>query len=744
MKLKFLTCTYLEKEMKSILYELNEDDVTLETFPSICINSKRFNSEYFKTYKQETNCKNIVIGSYGCLEKLNNSHISKSLDIHIKPVCFDWLLNKDLVDSKEIDHFITSPGWLSDWQNIVIDQWGLDNKTSESFFENKSKSILVLDTNVYKGLSEHIEAFSSFTKQPVKTLTVGTEHLKNKVNEYIKNFQHTQTMESLKEKLYEQSSTIAEYSMMLDFFSQLEITTSEHDVMSQYLDLINRLLGPETCVLASYHNDVLHHWLGSNNITELPSGVTEIVGAENTFFWLKDRLGFIIKSKKKENYTNVIYVNNFRFNDYNKKYASILSNIIGILDIGLSRARNYLKYLDTIDQRKLMDTYFRQLLEDSSEPILIVDKNFVPTDCNKMFLKTFECNEDDLLNQDIISELIPYSLEIKSETKKNTDKRSDVIRVKTSIMNSTKSKIDYEILSYPIIKEDELFGHYIIYNELTELKSFKSMITQKNSDLQTALNDLKDTQDKLIESKKTAALNIAIAGVSHELNGSIGNSLTLTSFLIKSKEGLIKQYENNKLTKSSLEDFMSNLDETIDILNRNLIVAKNFIADFKQISIDQSSHEFRVFELKSYLHSILTTLKPLTKNKKHDVNIHCPNDIIMRSYPGALSQIITNLIQNSYHHGFKDIDKGLITIDVSLKNEKVIIIYKDTGSGITDEIVHKVFEPFFTTKREEGGSGLGLNIVYSLTKDTLKGDITCDNHVEIGVLFKLSLPINVE
>jgi signal transduction histidine kinase len=182
-------------------------------------------------------------------------------------------------------------------------------------------------------------------------------------------------------------------------------------------------------------------------------------------------------------------------------------------------------------------------------------------------------------------------------------------------------------------------------------------------------------------------------------------------------------------------------------LLRNLTRAAELTKSFKQVAVDQSSEQPGTFALKEYLSEIITSLRPEFKNTSHQIEINCPAEIKLSSYPGALSQIITNLVINSMRHGFQPSTAGLITIEattltVGESAQRLVLHYSDNGRGISPDIIDKIFQPFFTTNRQAGGTGLGLHIVYNLVIHKLKGTIRCDSVEGLGATFKIDIPMN--
>ncbi|MDX8400344.1 MAG: HAMP domain-containing sensor histidine kinase, partial [Gallionellaceae bacterium] len=133
-------------------------------------------------------------------------------------------------------------------------------------------------------------------------------------------------------------------------------------------------------------------------------------------------------------------------------------------------------------------------------------------------------------------------------------------------------------------------------------------------------------------------------------------------------------------------------------------------------------------------------LGPRLKKGHVEVSVDCPKDLAVDGLPGALSQVLSNLIMNSLIHAFGVDQLGHINITVRTENNWLELSYSDDGKGIPPELHGKVFEPFFTTLRSEGGSGLGMHIVYNLVTQSLKGSITMQSELGQGTVFILRFP----
>ena len=274
-----------------------------------------------------------------------------------------------------------------------------------------------------------------------------------------------------------------------------------------------------------------------------------------------------------------------------------------------------------------------------------------------------------------------------------------------------------------------------ITNELEE------RVKDRTIALQDSLDQLENAQSQLIESEKMSALGNLVAGVAHEVNTPLGISITAASIFKNEIKVIQDQINEEKLTKSALHNFIETITEADDILIKNLDRAALLIKNFKKISVDQSSEDIRDFELNSYMQEILTTFKSELRHRPVSLEIKFKDDAIsMHSYPGAIAQIVINMLQNTLVHAFDEQQEGKISIQTQKQGDKARIIFSDDGKGLDKSIADKIFEPFITTKRNEGGTGLGLNITYNLVTQQLKGTVRIDSEHKKGTSFIIEIP----
>lgn len=273
-----------------------------------------------------------------------------------------------------------------------------------------------------------------------------------------------------------------------------------------------------------------------------------------------------------------------------------------------------------------------------------------------------------------------------------------------------------------------------------------SALTESNRQINKTLEQLKNTQLTLVESEKMASLGSLVAGVAHEINTPIGVSVTAASFLQDEVIALKKKFDDNTLSRSYMETLIERILESNRLLNNNLDRAADLVQSFKQVAVDQSSAACYSFKVAENINQVVTSLKHKLKqgSSKVQVNVTCPEDLSIYSFPGSFTQIYSNLILNSLIHGFENWDGPReIYISIAQKGDFLTIDYKDTGKGIPEDIGNRIFDPFVTSKRGEGGSGLGTHIVYNIVKQLLKGNIQYIAETQ-GAHFSIQIPYQLK
>ena len=268
--------------------------------------------------------------------------------------------------------------------------------------------------------------------------------------------------------------------------------------------------------------------------------------------------------------------------------------------------------------------------------------------------------------------------------------------------------------------------------------SLMRLLAQQMSDVN---EELRRTQVHLVQTEKMASLGGLVAGIAHEINTPIGTALTAITTLDEHLRLFISKSETGRMKKTDLDRFTGAVAQASGFMQSNLGRAAELIQSFKAVAVNQTVDECRRFSLQASLQDILTSLGPRLKKSNHGVRLECPPTVELVSYPGALSQVVTNFVMNALVHAFPEGARGTLTLVVVEPDARTVELrFADDGVGIPAEILPRVFDPFFTTRRNGGGTGLGLHIVYNLITQRLGGRIDVDSVVGRGTVFIVTLP----
>jgi len=220
-------------------------------------------------------------------------------------------------------------------------------------------------------------------------------------------------------------------------------------------------------------------------------------------------------------------------------------------------------------------------------------------------------------------------------------------------------------------------------------------LQETNAELHEALESLKLTKGELVRSEKLAALGSLVAGIAHELNTPIGNSVTVASTLHDDTRDLRRAVKEGNLRRSAMEAYFGIIEKGTELLLRNLGNAHDLIASFKQVAADQASNQRRNFDLKETIEGIMVTLVPMYKKTPFVLVSELAPDIKMNSYPGPLGQVLTNLVTNALTHAFEERKHGTMRLTTRLVDEThAELLFSDDGVGIPVENLPRVFDPF--------------------------------------------------
>jgi signal transduction histidine kinase len=317
-------------------------------------------------------------------------------------------------------------------------------------------------------------------------------------------------------------------------------------------------------------------------------------------------------------------------------------------------------------------------------------------------------------------------------------KKKDELDFLVESINRTRIKLQQDIQ-----RREEAENALINLSADLEIKVFErtEKLVESNKKLQQSLDDLMMAKDQLVQAEKMASLGQLVAGVAHEVNTPLGICVTSISALEETVEQVKNGLTSKTLTKEQLTHYLELLAEYQRIIARSINKAVELIRSFKSVAVEQHSDIEVEINLAEYVHNVVRTVRTMFKGKNYHINVKVDESLRLVTFPSAWNQILTNFMVNSHIHGFDGRRDGTINIIFSEHNGELILTYCDDGKGIDETVQAKIFDPFVTTKRGQGGSGLGLNIVFNLVNAKLGGSIKLLNQVQ-GCCFEVRVPIN--
>jgi len=290
-------------------------------------------------------------------------------------------------------------------------------------------------------------------------------------------------------------------------------------------------------------------------------------------------------------------------------------------------------------------------------------------------------------------------------------------------------------------------SHLLLKHALEQVKelndSLEKKVAHRTAELEFALQKLASSQDSLARSEAKAAIGMLVASVSHELATPLGNGLIAAGTLKQESSDFSGQVESGALKRSELLAFVSRVATGSDMILQNLRRASDMLGHFKQVAADQVSEQIRSFDLRQMLDEIFHTLAPSMRRTQHQLLIDVPPGIRMNSQPGALGQVIINLVNNAILHAFSSRAQGTLSLRANVCADRVVITVADDGVGMGPSHLSQLFNPFFSTRIGQGGTGLGMAIVHRLVTKSLRGDINVESTPGQGTCFTITLPMSL-
>jgi signal transduction histidine kinase len=313
-----------------------------------------------------------------------------------------------------------------------------------------------------------------------------------------------------------------------------------------------------------------------------------------------------------------------------------------------------------------------------------------------------------------------------------------LLRIKTNApKKSSPFFIDeIEILEsrFRTILDDQKSSELKLEQLVKELQSRLLIQGSSEKDLHAQVQKNLET---IIRAEKNQAVGNMVAGVAHEINTPIGNAVTASSFLHAEVRNLRDKIDT--ISRQDLDRILNTTLEATDIIEKSLMRAARLIKNFKKTAVENSLEEVNTFNVNETIQALLDSYMHRFKVESIQLEVEL-HEIKIRNYPGGLIQILTNLMENSILHGFLPDQQKMISIKLAPHENGVYLFYQDNGIGIPIEIQRSMYDPFFTTKKNDGGTGLGMHIIYKIVHDQMNGSIEYTGTTDTGAGFMLFFP----
>ncbi len=378
---------------------------------------------------------------------------------------------------------------------------------------------------------------------------------------------------------------------------------------------------------------------------------------------------------------------------------------------------------------RISEERFRALIEHGTDLIIVIDADLVIRYESPSIERILGYDQTVLVGQSLLDYVHADDLEEMRGAYAYLRRHEEMVAtVEYRVRHTDGSYRILETVAQNQLGEDSIQGLVINCRDITQRRAAEEEIVR--------------AQAHALETEKMAALGSLVAGVAHEINTPLGVGVTAASYLSRKTDDYRARYDEGALTRTEFEAYLKSMVDGAQMILANLRRAADLVQSFQQVAVDQSNDTPRLLRLADYVSEVLQSLQPKLKKGQHRVVIDCPEELEVITYPGAMAQILTNLVMNSVLHGFEDRREGEIRVEITRSDGTLLLRYRDNGCGIEDKNLRKIWEPFFSTKRGQGGSGLGLHIVYNLVTQTLNGLVDCHSRPGRGTEFFIRIPLS--
>ena len=403
-------------------------------------------------------------------------------------------------------------------------------------------------------------------------------------------------------------------------------------------------------------------------------------------------------------------------------YTTPISFIVTIILFGIAILRyNFLN---------IAPIALKRVVNQMSDSYIILNQDYIVSDCNKPFEHTFKTNRNLLIGKYI------FDLNISDVISSNRDKFKDfmlkaqesekIFKLEASMKNEEKF---FNIEISGIFEDKQCIGILLLFKDITQ-----HVLDMRN---------LEKNQNILIERERLASLGQMVGGIAHNLKTPIMSIAGAADGL----EDLIKEYDKSiddpEVTKEDHHEIANDMSKWISKIRTYDSYMSDVITAVKGQAVNMNDDKPVVFTIKDLINRVNILMKHELKNALITLNIDYRINpaISLVGNINSLVQVINNLISNAIQ-AYNGRQNQSIELVIDQKDSNIVISVTDHGCGISKEVQSKLFTQMITTKGHSG-TGLGLFMSYSTIKGHFKGDITFESQVGKGTTFNIILPSKI-
>ena len=387
--------------------------------------------------------------------------------------------------------------------------------------------------------------------------------------------------------------------------------------------------------------------------------------------------------------------------------------------------------------------FIQSVVSSMSDVLIVCDINSSILQVNSALETTMGMSSADLVGKPLTCLFSDAQQSIATDLAEQI-RSTELIDIELDLINIDQQAVPMAVSCSSLFDhENRLSGFVLTGRPLGELRKAYSQLHKSHE-------ELKSTQQQLIQSEKMASLGRLVAGVAHELNNPISfvyaNMHALQSYEEKFKQYLTaihnndRQAEVKKLRSDlNIDHMMSDIQPLIEGSLEGAERINDIVKNLRKFTTPQEQAK-EIFNLSAVIERATSWVLKSAKIQPKIIENYSDN-LQVKNSEGHIHQILINLIQNAVD-SMTQIEQPTITISSHIHENNIALEICDNGAGIKESEIMQIFDPFFTTKPVGSGMGLGLYISYGLAVKQCSGNLAVKNHPDGGAVFTLTLPRN--